>query len=125
METIRIDGMDVLEVLHKTSELVEKTRQDSQPRFIEAVNYRFKGHSVVDPDKYRTQAEKEKWLRSDPVGLFEHQLAEAKVASKEDFERIDIEVQGEIEQAVRFADQSPNPPVEDLYRYLYSEENHG
>jgi pyruvate dehydrogenase E1 component alpha subunit len=122
MESIRIDGMDVLEVLRKTSEVIEKTRKDSQPRFIEAVNYRFKGHSVVDPDKYRSAEEKEKWLRSDPVRLFQHQLEQAQVATDQDFERIGKEVDEQVEEVVRFADQSPNPPVEELYRFLYAGE---
>ena len=74
MESIRVDGMDLLEVMRRTAEMVGKTRQDSQPRFIEAVNYRFKGHSVVDPDRYRPEAEKERWHHSDPVMRFERQL---------------------------------------------------
>jgi pyruvate dehydrogenase E1 component subunit alpha len=122
MESIRIDGMDVLEVLRKTSEVVEKTRHDSQPRFIEAVNYRFKGHSVVDPDKYRAKEEKERWLQSDPVRRFEDQLEKAQIASLQDFEKIGKEVDAEIEAVVSFASQSPNPPVEELYRYLYAGE---
>jgi dihydrolipoamide dehydrogenase len=122
MESIRIDGMDVLEVLHRTSEVVEQTRRDLQPRFIEAVNYRFRGHSVVDPDRYRPEEEKERWRRSDPVHRFEDQLTEAGIATAEDLERIRSEVEAEVEEVVRFADRSPNPPVEELFRYLYAGE---
>ena len=122
MESIRVNGMDVLEVLHKTSEIVAKTRKDSQPRMIEALSYRFKGHSVVDPDRYRSDEEKAKWRESDPVLLFEHRLLEAKLASKEELERMDEELQARVEEVVRFADQSPNPPVEELYRHLYGGE---
>ncbi len=123
MESERIDGMDVVGVIQKTHEVVEKTRRDSQPRFIEAVNYRFKGHSVVDPDKYRSDEEKQKWLKSDPVVLFEHQLEKANVASQEDFRRIREEIEGEVDEVVKFADESPNPPVDELYRFLYSEDS--
>jgi len=63
LESIQIDGMDLREVMLKTSEIVEKTREDSQPRFIEALCYRFKGHSVVDPDKYRSAEDKEKFRK--------------------------------------------------------------
>ena len=122
MESIRIDGNDLLEVLQRTSEVVEKTRSDSQPRFIEAVNYRFKGHSVVDPDKYRSEEEKEHWRQSDPVVRFERQVEEAGIASEEDFKKIQSEVDEEVEEIVRFADSSPNPKVEELYRYLYEGE---
>ncbi len=122
MEAIRIDGMNLLEVLQRTSEIVEKTRADSQPRLIEAVNYRFKGHSVVDPDKYRSDEEKEKWRHSDPVVLFEHQLREAGVAGAEDLKQLQDAVEAEVEQIVRFSDESPDPAVDELYRYLYGGE---
>jgi pyruvate dehydrogenase E1 component alpha subunit len=122
MESIRIDGMDLLEVLHRTSEVVEKTRADSQPRFIEAVNYRFRGHSVVDPDKYRSDEEKEKWRHSDPILLLEHRLASAGIATDADLKRVQQEVEAEVEEIVKFSDESPNPNVDELYRYVYAGE---
>jgi pyruvate dehydrogenase E1 component alpha subunit len=122
MEAIRIDGNDVLEVLHRTSEIVEKTRADKQPRFVEAVNYRSRGHSVVDPDKYRSDEEKERWRHSDPVFSFEHRLQEAGIAGADDLKRIQAEVETEVEETVRFSDESPNPDVDELYRYLYAGE---
>ena len=122
MESIRVDGMNLLEVMHRTADLVEKTRRDSEPRFIEAVNYRFRGHSVVDPDKYRSEEEKERWRHSDPVLLFEHQLEEAGIATAADLEQIQASVEGEVEEIVRFADESANPAIDELYRYLYAGE---
>ncbi|HEX6489631.1 MAG TPA: dihydrolipoyl dehydrogenase [Candidatus Dormibacteraeota bacterium] len=122
IEAIRIDGMDVLEVLQATQEVVEKTRADSQPRFIEAVCYRFKGHSVVDPDKYRSDDEKQKWLREDPVRLFESRLVDGKVATPEELKAVQEQVLQQVEEAVAFADQSADPPTDELYRYLYSGE---
>ena len=122
MEAIRIDGMDVLEVLRRTSEVVEKVRADSQPRFIEAVNYRFKGHSVVDPDKYRSDEEKERWLQSDPVVRFHQQLQDAGVVSAGELKQLQEGVEAEVEETVRFSDESPNPVVDELYRYLYAGE---
>jgi dihydrolipoamide dehydrogenase len=122
MESIRVDGMDVLEVMRRTNEMVEKTRRDSQPRLIEAVSYRFMGHSVIDPDKYRSEEEKARWRESDPLLLFEHRLEQGKVAGREDFDRLEKEVAEQVEEAVRFASDSPNPPVEELYRHLYADE---
>jgi dihydrolipoyl dehydrogenase len=122
IEAIRIDGMDVLEVLQATQEVMEKTRQDSQPRFIEAVAYRFKGHSVVDPDKYRPDDEKQKWLGSDPIKLFESKLIDAKLAGAEELRSIQDTVQQRVDEAVQFADESENPPTDELYRYLYGDE---
>jgi len=122
MESIRIDGNDLVEVLTKTSEFVEKTRKDSQPRFIEALCYRFKGHSVVDPDKYRDEKEKERWLKNDPVLYFEHRLLEGKVATEVDLKAVRQEVDAEVDEIVRYADESPNPPVDELYKFLYTPE---
>jgi len=122
IEAIQIDGMDVLGVLRATQEVLEKTRADSQPRFIEAVSYRFKGHSVVDPDKYRSDEEKLKWLGSDPLKLFEAKLVEAKLVSPEELREVQEQVQQLVDEAVQFADESANPPVDELYRYVYGEE---
>lgn len=120
MESVRVDGMDVLEVLHKTAEIVRKTREDSQPRLIEAVAYRYLGHSVIDPDRYRSDEEKARWREADPVISFEHRLEQARIASREELERLDDDILAEVDEIVRFADASPNPRVEDLHRYVYA-----
>ena len=122
MEAIQVDGMNVLEVLHKTGEIVEKTRKDSKPRFIEAVTYRFKGHSVVDPDKYRDEKEKKEHLKSDPLTFFESELIAAKLAEADDFKKIKDEVEGEVQDVIDYADQSPNPDLKDLFKYVYAGE---
>ena len=122
MESIQIDGMNVREVLLKTSEIIEKTRADSQPRFIEALCYRFKGHSVVDPDKYRSTEDKERWRKADPIVAFEHELEKAKLADEEYFKKIRMEVDAEVQDVIRYADESPDPKTEDLYKYVYADE---
>jgi pyruvate dehydrogenase E1 component alpha subunit len=114
--------MDLVGVVKQTHEILEKTRADSQPRFIEAVNYRFKGHSVVDPDKYRTDDEKQKWLKADPVLHFEHRLTEAKIVAGAELKKIQEGVDQEVDEVVKFADESPNPSVDELYRYVYGGE---
>ena len=122
MESIQIDGMNVREVLLKTSEIVEKTRADSEPRFIEALCYRFKGHSVVDPDKYRSTEDKEKFRKADPIVAFEHELEKAKLADEEYFKKVRMEVDAEVQDIIKYADESPEPKVEDLYKYVYADE---
>ncbi len=122
MEAIQVDGMNVLEVLHKTGEIVEKTRKDSKPRFIEAVTYRFKGHSVVDPDKYRDEKEKQEHLKSDPLTFFESELIAAKLATPDDFKKIKDDVEGEVQEVIDYADKSPNPDLKDLYKFVYAGE---
>ncbi len=122
MESIQVDGMNLLEVMLRTSEIVEKTRADSEPRFIEALCYRFKGHSVVDPDKYRSQEDKEKWRKADPIVAFEHELEKAGLADEEYFKNVRVEVDNEVQEIIKFADESPDPKTDDLYRYVYAGE---
>src|SRR5258708_19788954 len=88
MESIQVDGMNLREVMIKTSEMVEKTRADSEPRFIEALTYRFKGHSVVDPDKYRSAADKEKFRDADPIVAFEHELEKTGLPEDDYFKKV-------------------------------------
>jgi dihydrolipoamide dehydrogenase len=122
MESIQIDGMNVREVLLKTSEIIEKTRADSEPRFVEALCYRFKGHSVVDPDKYRSSEDKEKWRKADPIVAFEHELEKAGLADEEYFKSVRQEVEAQVQEIIKFADESPDPKTEELYRYVYAGE---
>ena len=122
MESIQVDGMNLREVMLKTSEIVEKTRADSQPRFIEALCYRFKGHSVVDPDKYRPAEDKEKFRKADPVVAFEHELEKSGLADEEYFKKVRQEIDAQVQEVIRFADESPDPRPEDLYKYTYAGE---
>ena len=122
MESIQVDGMNLREVMMRTSEIVEKTRNDSEPRFIEALCYRFRGHSVVDPDKYRSQEDKEKWRKADPIVFFEHELEKSGLADEEYFKNVRQEIDSEVQDIVKFADESPDPSTEDLYKYVYNAE---
>jgi dihydrolipoamide dehydrogenase len=120
MESIQIDGMNVREVLLRTSEIVEKTRKDSVPRFIESLCYRFRGHSVVDPDKYRSEEDKLKWRKADPIVAFEHELEKSGLADEEYFKNVRVDVDNQVKDVIQFADESPDPNIEDLYKYTYA-----
>jgi dihydrolipoyl dehydrogenase len=122
MESIQIDGMNVLEVLQRTSEIVEKTRKDSVPRFIESLCYRFRGHSVVDPDKYRSEEDKIKWRKADPIVAFEHELEKSGLADEEYFKNVRMDIDAEVRDIIAYADESPEPNVDDLYKYTYAGE---
>jgi dihydrolipoamide dehydrogenase len=122
MESIQVDGMNVREVLLRTSEIIEKVRADSQPRFIEALCYRFKGHSVVDPDKYRSAEDKEKFRKADPIVAFEHELEQSGLADEEYFKAVRQEIDAQVQDIIKFADESPDPKVEDLYKFVYTGE---
>ena len=120
MESIQVDGMNLREVMLRTSEIVEKTRHDSEPRFIEALCYRFKGHSVVDPDKYRSNEDKEKWRKADPIVAFELELEKNGLADEEYFKNVRQEIDAQVREIIQYADESPDPKVDDLYRYVYA-----
>src|SRR5437870_1569921 len=122
MESIQIDGMDLREVMLRTSEIVEKTRRDSEPRFIEALCYRFKGHSVVDPDKYRSAEDKEKFRKADPIVAFEHELEKSGLADEEYFKNLRQEIDAEVREIIQYADEGPDPKVDDLYKYVYADQ---
>src|SRR5881396_254512 len=122
MESIQIDGMNLREVLLRTSEIVEKTRKDSVPRFIESLCYRFRGHSVVDPDKYRSAEDKEKFRKADPIVAFEHELEKSGLADEEYFKNLRQEIDAEVREIIQYADESPDPKVDDLYKYVYADQ---
>jgi pyruvate dehydrogenase E1 component alpha subunit len=113
------DGMDVLDVHACVSENVRKAREDRQPQLVEAVTYRFRGHSMADPEEYRTKEEVEEWRRRDPIEVFKRRLVEEDVISEEDYERFDKEATAEVDEAVEFADNSPFPDLDSLYDDIY------
>ncbi len=115
IEAIRVDGMNVLEVMRASERMIEAARSESLPKFIESVTYRFRGHSVADPDKYRPADEKERWKAEDPILEFEQALLQAGVAEEADFQAIRDQVEAEVAAAIEFAENSPNPPLSSLY----------
>ena len=115
----RCDGMDVLEVEAGVGEALRKAREDREPQLVEAVTYRFRGHSMADPEQYRTKEEVEEWRRRDPIACFGRQIVEAGLLSEQDVENLDKEATEEVDEAVRFADASPLPELDSLYDDLY------
>lgn len=115
-----VDGMDVLAVLEATKRAVERARTQSLPTLIEFRTYRFMGHSMSDPGNYRTRLEIEKHQERDPLKLFRSTLAEKKILSDKEFAAIEEEVKAEVENAVRFAEESPEPDPSELYKDVYA-----
>ena len=120
MPGVRVDGMDVLEVYGATMEAVARAREGDGPSLIEAVTYRFRGHSMSDPAEYRSKREERIWQERDPIKnlrrrmLGERHVAEARLGD------IDAAVAREIEEAVKFADESPEPSVDELGKGIYA-----
>src|SRR5689334_825416 len=115
-----VDGMDVLAVREAVTRAVERGRKESLPTLLEVRTYRFMGHSMSDPGNYRTRAEIEKYQERDPIKLFSASLVEQKIIDEKGLEAIDKEVHEEVEDAVRFADESPLPDAAELYTDVYA-----
>jgi pyruvate dehydrogenase E1 component alpha subunit len=115
----RCDGMDVLDVHAVISETLEKARGDRTPQLVEAVTYRFRGHSMADPEEYREKEEVEQWRERDPIGSFGRRLADEDVIGEDEQKEIDEKAVETVDEAVRFADQSPLPELDSLYDDLY------
>jgi len=115
-----VDGMDVLAVREATLRAVERARKDYLPTLLEIRTYRFMGHSMSDPGNYRTRAEIEKYQERDPIKLFSATLLEEKVADQKTLDEIDRKVREEVEDSLRFAEESPLPDPKELYTDVYA-----
>ena len=115
-----VDGMDVLAVREATLRAVERARKDYLPTLLEIRTYRFMGHSMSDPGNYRTRAEIEKYQERDPIKLFSATLLEEKIIDEKTLEEIDRKAHEEVEDALRFADESPLPDPAELYTDVYA-----
>jgi pyruvate dehydrogenase E1 component alpha subunit len=116
-----VDGMDVLAVRRVADQLVAQAREKHQPSLLECVTYRYRGHSMSDPDTYRGKDEIKQWQGRDAIlGLGDH-LVKQKMASADELQKIDEAILNEVEAAVKFADESPEPDLKDLYRDVYAE----
>jgi pyruvate dehydrogenase E1 component subunit alpha len=119
----RVDGMDVLAVREAVARAVTRARQQKTPSLLEADTYRYRGHSMRDPAGavYRTKEEVEREKLRDPIVLFREKLLAAEVLSEADVRAIEKDVNDRIDEAVAFADASPEPPGESLFTDIYKE----
>src|SRR6266700_1443743 len=115
-----VDGMDVLAMRQVTQRAVKRAREQSAPTLIEARTYRFMGHSMSDPGKYRTRAEIEKYQERDPIKLFTATLIENDILTDKGIADLEKEIKEQVEHAVRFAEESPEPDAAELYTDIYS-----
>ena len=119
----RVDGNDVLAVRDAVHAAAEYARTQHEPTLIEAVSYRFRGHSVVDPDRYRPEDEVKNGRSQDPIPAFATRLLQAGLIDEHGLHSIDEQVQQEVEDAVAFAEASPFPPISGLFDYIYASDD--
>ena len=120
MEGEFVDGMDVIAVMEATQRAVDRARKESKPTLLEIRAYRFMGHSMSDPGKYRTTEEIKKYQERDPIVLLQDSLKEAKIFTDEDFEKIEEEAKAKTQEAIEFSEESPLPDESELMTDVYA-----
>lgn len=119
---VEVDGMDVLAVRAAAQEAIARARAGEGPTVIEALTYRFRGHSLADPDELRSKEEKDFWLSRDPLKRLAKYLEEQNLATQEELDAIEKQVQEVVNEAVEFAENSPEPDPSELRRYVFAED---
>ena len=122
MPGYEVDGMDVLAVRDVAQQAIARARAGEGPTLIECLTYRFRGHSLADPDELRSQAEKDEWQARDPLNRMEAYLIEQNLADDAELKAIKKRIETHVEEAVKFAEASPEPSPDELHRYIFAEE---
>jgi pyruvate dehydrogenase E1 component alpha subunit len=117
----RIEGMDVMNVYEAAKKAIEYVREGNGPYLLEVVTYRFMGHSMGDPERYREKQEVEKWREEDPIGIFRKKLLSKKTATAKALDEIEERAMQDAEKAVEFGEASPEPAPEALFEDVYVE----
>ncbi len=115
VQGLRCDGMDVLDTYAVVCDAVKRVREERRPLLVEAVTYRFRGHSMADPEEYRSKEEVARWRERDPLPAFAERLIAEGVIDEAENERIDAQAMARVDAAVQFAEASPFPQPETLY----------
>ena len=116
-----VDGMDVMAVYEAAQKAIEEVRSGGGPRMLEIATYRFRGHSMGDPERYRKPEEIKKWEENDPIGMYRKFLTAGKIAAAKALDELDAKVEEELASAVEFAENSPEPALEELYQDVYAD----
>ncbi len=117
----RVDGMDIIAVREASLAALERIRNGEGPYFLEIITYRFQGHSMGDPERYREKDEITKWQSDDQIGKYREYLIAEKIASAKELDAVDQKVEEEVSEAVEFAETSPEPAPEELFTDIYAD----
>ncbi|MDE2264192.1 MAG: pyruvate dehydrogenase (acetyl-transferring) E1 component subunit alpha [Gammaproteobacteria bacterium] len=121
IDAAAVDGMDVFAVEESVRGAAERIRHSGGPALLEMRTYRFRAHSMFDPQLYRDKAEIEAWQKKGPIITLTTRLKALGLMTEDDYQRLEREASAEVESAVQFAESSPWEPVEDLERFVYAE----
>jgi pyruvate dehydrogenase E1 component alpha subunit len=121
MKNSQVDGMDIMKVYEAAKEAIDWVRKESQPYFLEIDTYRFRGHSMGDPERYRKAEEVKKWQENDPIGIYNKYLLDKKIATRKALDELEARADEEVNKAVEFAETSPEPAMEELFHDIYAE----
>lgn len=121
MPGVLVDGMDVRKVREVAKEAIDRARRGEGPTLIEAETYRFRGHSLADPDELRLKAEKESYAARDPIPQFKKWVLEEKILSEQQLSDIEKDVEAVVEDAVQFAEESPKPEKGQLLENVFAD----
>ena len=122
MPAEQVDGMDVLAMYEATQRFTRHVRGGFGPAFLEAITFRFREHSMADPEFYRTKQEIQRWRDLDPIATLRKKLEQDGAIDNAAFQSLQQQIEDAVDEAVRFAEESPKPPPEALYRDVYREE---
>lgn len=114
-----VDGMDVLDVLDSSEEAIRYVRKKQKPYFLECRTYRYRAHSMFDPERYRSKQEIKEWKKKDPITLFTDHLKQEEILSEEEFSQLGDQVAEEVEASVKFAENGTDEPLENITKYVY------
>lgn len=115
-----VNGMDVIEVHKAISEIAETSRKEGRPALLDVKTYRYKGHSMSDPAKYRTKEELEEFKQQDPILVLKKDMMDAELLSEKKFEELDKEAKAIAKRAEEFAEESPEPSLESRFEDIYA-----
>nr|YP_009393534.1 pyruvate dehydrogenase E1 component alpha subunit [Bostrychia simpliciuscula]ARW62096.1 pyruvate dehydrogenase E1 component alpha subunit [Bostrychia simpliciuscula] len=117
-----VDGMNVLAVRNVAQKAINRARAGEGPTLIEALTYRFRGHSLADPDELRSRQEKNAWLARDPIKRLKQYIIHNNLSNLDDLHSIELQVKKNIDSSVDFAISSPEPKLQDLKSYLFAQD---
>lgn len=124
MPSAPVDGMDPVAVHNAMDEAIQRARNGEGPTFLEMRTYRYKGHSMSDPQKYRTKDEVESYKAKDPIEVVKQAILKENYADEAWIESIEAKVKGIVDEAVKFAEESPYPEASELYTDVYVQKDY-